>query len=567
MDSVDERFIYITLILVAIFVFTFVFGYFNKKYKKNNKNDIHKSLDKSQSVIFVLITFFIIILVPYSLQKPWTIIGIVTMIAVSALIVGYLCFFIWPFRELKIFINGKNSRQELIFKFLFILFLYYNFSYVIGTGLTFLFNGLINPQIVMLTPEFVKYTIPTISVITLIIFRITKIQPSKTTEYLGEVTQDIVIFSFLMYWLSAATSLLGIRIQAQILISFPQENTLTYIVLILFGIAFEGLVIWIKKDLEKNTNYVSFEEMIFLIFEMFRKRRVIQRKMDDFYMEHIIIKRNFNLSGLLKKIDARFNIKYKGHNYKMSQLLSWVFLVLLILFALIIYIVEIPNEYLVVAPAYLIDLNIIPQNELPQNASIIYSEYMTSISPNKLYAIPIVTIHIINFSFSSPLSNRFLSLNSSNFFVSKTGEYLIIFLKKIFVETTISFSSTGNISYNHKNDPTFNYMGFFRDAEIFYCLTKFGYNQTVALSISSIMSIDYSIQQKLIFSSRGDDNYSLVTINLLLPYSDETILCSTNEKYINETYFLIEQTKIITKITINPTNPNIPFKILDIPEN
>lgn len=160
----------------------------------------------------------------------------------------------------------------------------------------------------------------------------------------------------------------------------------------------------------------------------------------------------------------------------------------------------------------------------------------------------------------------FLSLNSTDFLVSETGNYLTIELRKITVETTVKASGLGKTTYNQTGNSAFDYLGFFRDGEIYYAFAKHGFNQVFALSLSSSMG-EKSIVQKTLFSSDVFGGSALVIVNVEsdIMATDNTMLASTNEDFLNEATFLLQQTKLNTSITSGVGNATEPFHVLDLP--
>ena len=226
----------------------------------------------------------------------------------------------------------------------------------------------------------------------------------------------------------------------------------------------------------------------------------------------------------------------------------------------------VPHQALIAAPAYSVELSFATKTQLPSNATIITSEEVESLQPMKLYAIPIVSVESLNSSFTGPLSRRLESLNSTNFLVSETGNYLIIELRKVTVETTVSASGLGSTTYNQTGNSAFDYLGFFRDGEIYYAFAQHGFNQVFALSLSSSVG-EKSIAQKTLFSSKGSGQSALVVVNIQSDIfaTDNTMLTSANEDFLNEAIFLIQQTKLNTGITQSISNATEPFYVLDSP--
>ena len=214
----------------------------------------------------------------------------------------------------------------------------------------------------------------------------------------------------------------------------------------------------------------------------------------------------------------------------------------------------------IIAPAYSVSLQIVPNDKLTSNYTRILSDDLRSITPDKSYAIPIVNIDTSNISFTAPLSNRLQSLNSLSYRVSEANSFLVISFEKINVQTNGRFESISNVSYNQTNNPFFNYIGFYRDAEIYYEIAKLGYNQTKTFSAYSSPNMDETIQQKWITASNSNSTISIF-INKDIPMSDNTIIYSQNPEFINETTFLIGQTKVATIVTTSDTNYTLPFTI------
>lgn len=564
LDPVDFVF-FVSLIVVALILVGLTIRRHFRKHDEANK-----TLPFSLVVGLILITFTMVIFVPYTFNKPATLLTVVTDIALSTFAVGFIGFFLYMFREIRFLdVDAAISKRELGARFGLIFLFYLICSMLIGRGINFLFNGLLNPQLVELTPEFESYAIPAISIFALVVFRITRIFPSKVTEMLEDVSRDIVIFSLLVYWISIVASSVGITIQAN-LGSLPfQGNAFIYLMLISIGVGFEGLAVWVKQDIKKYpkkfANF-SIDEFVHMPVQAFRRKHSVQSKINDFCENHVETKRDRGVAKFEQIVDnrfSRFSIKYRGRVLRASRILFWVMLVFLLSFTGILMVLQAPKNQLVAAPAYFIDLKISPKNQLPTNVTQIVSEDMEFIASNKLYAVPIVSINTSSTSFTAPLSNRFLTLNSSSFFVHDSGDYLTVFLRKGYVETTVSATSIGNLGYHQENNPSFNYIGFFRDAEIFYEFAKIGYNQTVAFSAASSEGMDHSSQQKVIFSRDGNGTSALVIIDDEHPFPDDTAIYSMNAEFLNETAFLLDQTKVTTTVTTSLTNPSAPFKILD----
>jgi hypothetical protein len=286
-----------------------------------------------------------------------------------------------------------------------------------------------------------------------------------------------------------------------------------------------------------------------------------QTTLDDFKSPNFEPKKEVK-KPLVYEMFETHGIHYRGKFLKASRIALVVILLLELLLVSGIITTQIPKSQLVVAPAYFTDVQILPKDQLPANIEFTFSEDMESISVNKSYAIPIVRVQTSNISFLAPISHRLVSLNSSNYIVSETSDYLSFNLKKCYIEITLSGSSFGNISYHQENNACFDYIGFSRDAEILYELAQFGYNQTIIFSDSSAQGLDQTTQQKLFFSDGENSSNVLITINKVRPLTDTTSIYSDNQAFTNQTTFLIQQTKVVTTIANDSTIPQIPFRVV-----
>jgi hypothetical protein len=300
--------------------------------------------------------------------------------------------------------------------------------------------------------------------------------------------------------------------------------------------------------------------------EMFTKKSTRQPTLDYFWK--LTPSKPLGTKNMLAEtIDKRFenfSPHYRGRVLRMSKILSLVGVMVLFFSCFGAVLLMVPHQALIAAPAYSVELSVTAKTQLPSNLTIITSEEVESLQPMKLYAIPIVSVESLNGSFTGPLSRRLESLNSTDFLVSETGSCLTIELRKVTVETTVSASGLGNTTYDQTENSAFDYLGFFRDGEIYYALAQHGFNQVFVLSLSSSVG-EKSTAQKTLFSSNSSGDSALVIINIQSDIfaTDNTMLISTNEDFLNEATFLIHQTKLNTSITQSVSNATEPFHVLD----
>lgn len=526
--------------------------------KKREKKEVKSA--PASLLIITLLLLLSILLAQFSQQRSYSLIAVVSMVIFSVSTVGLFSFLLWPFGKLDLFVSNRKSA---VGRFFVLLFIYWESFVVTSQGLNFLFNGVVNPQVVILTPEFERYVVPTFSGLILVVYRLTSVLHSKTTEFLGEVAQDVIIFSLLMFWLRIVASAGGANIVSELPpISF-EEGVLVGA----FALGFEGFILWVRKDMSKYRRKFSFEEMVVTFSsQMFPKRKTRQTTLGDFHTERIVIKRNSELGKAAKRLDAQFSLKYRGRVLTASRVLSWImYLALALAVGGMIIAGTISRPVVALVRAYSVEASIVDGDQLPQSAIAIVSEDVENLATGKVYAIAIVSIQTANASFEAPISRRYLSLNSSAFMVLETKEYLTVSLSETYVETNISVPLISHIAYDQRSDSSYNYIGFFREAEIFYCLARFGFNLTTTLSKVSLQGL-VTVVQKIIYSSNGFGDSALIFIERrseTMTEEDVSNLQSLNENFMNQTSFLIQQTKVITDISEQVINATAPFKLLN----
>lgn len=518
------------------------------------------SEDMPASLLVVFVGFLLLLLAAqYSQQRPYNPVAVIISVVLSLIIVGLFGFLLWPFRELHIFV--KEKRYAAI-RFFAIVYLYSIYFVIVSRGFIFLFNGIINPEIISLTPEFERFVIPTLSVLILAIYRLTRISSSKAVEFLNEISRDVMLFAVLMFWLGSSASIVGVTISADLSIQTYGESMVVGVIGGMVLIGFEGLLIWLQNDLSKMGRKFSLDQVLRSWFEVLisRRKRATQKTLDEFFKTHrpITTKTPQGLDRAIKLLDNRFSLCYRERTLRASSLL-----ILAVSFLSVILVggFMVSHDVIVLAPAHSVELDIVTETQLPPYVEVITSESVESLVVGKVYAIPIVSIHSLNSSFNAPLSNRFLFLNSSGFIVLKTGQYLTLCLTKTYVETKVRAKLISGVEYNQTNNSCFDYIGFFREAEIFYCLKRFGYDQIITLSTSSLQGLMMDVQ-KLIFACNSTNDTAFIYIQRTSEtgvIEDKTCFISLNTYFINQAIFLIEQTKSITTCIQEIANATNPF--------
>jgi hypothetical protein len=562
LEPIEERLLIAVLATVLIFIFVFVLG----RYKRDPKSQKDAPVTIFIFVLLIMLTLFA---AQYAQFRTYSILSIATIVIFSIGLPLLLSLMLWKFREARAFSSSNEiTRLGKVYKLTLIFISYLLLLGLINTGFSFLFDGIINPQVVALTPEFERYAIPIMSGLVLVVYRFTGIFGSKITETLGKIFEDIVIFSVSMSWLSIVSLSLGIKIGGA---SLDVSSALSIIVVgvALGALAIEWFIVKLESALTKYRGPFSLTDAVQSMFsEMFSNKRVRQTTLDYFWkLKPSKPRRTINeLSKLIDKKFEKFSPHYRGKVLRMSKILSLAGITVLSLACFGGVLLNVPHQTLIAAPAYLVELSVTPKTQLPSNSTIITSEEVESLQPMKFYAIPIVSVESLNGSFAGPLSRRLEFLNSTNFLVSETGNYLTMELRKITVETTVSAFGLKKTEYDQTGNSAFDYLGFFRDGEIYYAFVQHGFNQIFAFSLSSSAG-EKSIDQKTLFSSNGSGESALVMVNIQSDIFaiDNTMLISTNEAFLNEATFLIQQTKLNTKITQSISNATAPFDVLDLP--
>jgi hypothetical protein len=429
-------------------------------------------------------------------------------------------------------------------------------------GLQFLFTGVINPQSIALTPDFERYALPTIASAVIIGYRLNKRFPSRTFEFMGDVARDIVYFSILMFWLSVAAQSTGVVLSPDLMFPSIVETSLIGLAIGFVGVGIERALLWAQQDLIRAGKPFSIEKLLNNLLKSFLERgKDYQKTLDQFGLSRRAAqkKRKPNpIDRALKILDGRFSIRFRGQTLRASSILTAV---LLLSMSLVICAFVAQKTVTILAPAYFVEIDELAKSNLPSDIVYIVSEGAESLQIDKTYAIPLVSIQSSNTSFISPLSSRLSSLNSTQFKVLETGSYLTIFIKKTYVETTVSTGLFQPANYDQRNNVNFDYRGFFREAEIFYSLHHYGYYNITALSVTSFSGFITSIQ-KIIFATNTTQDTVLINIlqrSETMIEEDKTSFISLDEEFMNATIFLIKQTKAMTTFAQEVASGSAPF--------
>jgi len=216
---------------------------------------------------------------------------------------------------------------------------------------------------------------------------------------------------------------------------------------------------------------------------------------------------------------------------------------------------SIPVSVPIVVTGYSVDVNITGDaNQLP----VLLSDNIES--PGLMaYAVPLVRITVQNGLYVVPLSSRHYSLNSSDFFVTKTGEYMLVRLDEIPVEYVVGESRILPHVYDQRDNSQFDYFPIYRDAEIYYTLRVRGYYNITTVSMASMKGMITS-NLKLIYAVK---NGNRVLVQILIEGEsvklDETAIISTDKEFMNLLILNMKIAEVSTSINSRTEEPTAPF--------
>jgi hypothetical protein len=559
MTALDQRLLIFGGVILVIALILFLYPKLSKS-KIVDKKDKTTSMPKSTGILLLLILLLPLFYI-YAQEKPVTEFSIALMMISSTLLVILFGVFLWVFRDLPVFI-GFN-RYTLI-RFAIIVYCYIIYFTIVSRGLSFLFNGLINPDAIQLTPEFEDIVIPALAIFTIICYRLTTVFGSKITELLSDLSRDVLLFSMLMLWLGFNVKLVGLDLSTPITILTMNEATSMGLFAAILGVGIEGFLLWVKLDLDHSNRLSGIDNFVEQFLNKLKPQK--QKKLDS-YLPHVISKPTPSpqlhlFDTFNSKLNSHFTIHFRKKILKASTLVKFVSLICLCSFMVVLVLTPYHNSVLLV-PAYSTNLSIVTTENLPADIVFTDSEGIADILPGKVYAIPIVQVQYQNGSFLAPVSQRISASNSSKYLVTNTNSYLLLNLTKTSVDKEVSVSPLHNFNYDQTNNDVFNYRGFDRDAEIYYCLKIAGFDRVITLSMTNSDG-EKQYLEKYILAYNAMNDYSLIDISQvvdIIVISDYTIGYSTDEQLMNHLNFSLNQTKIPTSFLYNLTQPALPFDI------
>jgi len=540
-DVLEERMIILSLLVGIVFLILFIISKLTRSEKKRRLDRIPDSIYLAV-VLVILFVFWL----PYASARPAQPFSIVIFVVSLLLMIGVMGQLILrPLRRVDPFL--KCGIPERITRIAIVL-VSYAFAFAFAEiGLAFVFLGILRPESVPLTPELVRYVLPAIAGSTLIVFRLSQRFVIEPLEILSRISEDIILASLGIYVYVAAAGYVGVEIQS--LYGFGNPDFGIGLLVAAFGL---GLEFWISRvdhalKLAGKARVADLWTLLSLEVLLLYFKHDRQTTLDDFSRR----RHRRRANKVVRELDRRVHFRLFGKIVKGSHLLM---LFLLASLPIGVYLnMRIPVRVMV--PAYSAEVLISPESA---NTRIMLSDELEGLT----YAVRLAKVVTTNSSFVAPLSSRLVSLNSSQFLVTWTGEYLVLRLHIVRVEYVVMGYRIRPLAYDQMNNSQFEYYSIYRDAEIYYALRLSGYSNITTLCMTSMNGMMTS-NIKLTHAVKEDHHVLLQTkIEGETVKTDETIVESTDKELSNLLVLELNAAKISTHIEIKQEEPVAPFAIL-----
>jgi len=160
-----------------------------------------------------------------------------------------------------------------------------------------------------------------------------------------------------------------------------------------------------------------------------------------------------------------------------------------------------------------------------------------------------------------PLSTRVANLNSTEFRVILTGEYVAIRFRKVPVEYSVNRVLFMPLDFDQLSNSEFEYLSIYRDVELYHLLWSKGYHNITTVSMSEARGT-LMIQQKLVYATSGNKSV-LVQVRIegeTVPL-DYTTAVSRDENLLMDLRVVLDLAKVSTSYTALDQNPGTPFRV------
>jgi len=547
LSTIEGRIIVFDL---AIIVFVLGLLFLVRKNKSTWKPEVRMSLIVLLSMLAP--TWFI-----YAQERPHQPFSIILFTAMSFVMTGFMALFVFrPLTRLEPFV--KCGLLEKAYRIGAIIASYALAFGFVEIAFSFVIVSMVKTESVPLAPELTRYTLPTIVGSILIVYRLGRQSQVGLLKFLCRLCEDTILASFAVFPYISSIRYVGVETLS--LFGAVVPNLWHGFLVGVIGVIVEYCFHEVVSDARAIFPRTGYEDDLWkmlsldglLVFFEARRRGVARQQRIDEYVHgegrlHLVKR-----PGLVSRLDSRFHFTLAGRVVKMSHVVT-VGLVCLI--PLSIY-SAIPVRVRVIVPAYSVGV-VISANSA--NLPVLLSDQVES-AERVGYAVPLVRIRVLNSSLTVPLSSRYTNLNSSEFFVSRTGEYLVVKFHVVPVEYVVGQGRFLPKTYDQMNNSQFDYFPIYRDAEIYYALTQKGYHNITTVSMNSLVGMMTS-NVKLIYAVK-DDYRILLQIRIegeTLKSTDETVIMSTDQESINMILLNLKTARISTSMYSRIEEPPIPF--------
>jgi hypothetical protein len=517
---------------------------------------IRHTMDYAKSGLsFILLTAFMLAIpvMQYATLRPYQPVSIATSIILAAVV--FPLYGIIKKYFVRIELAFSASRYGL-FSLLGFVFCYLILFMVTVDGIDYFFEGLVSPQSIILTPEFISIGIPTLVFLILFAYRIGDRFKSSPLDFLRKISDDLITLSLTVLLLSFVAGVSGAQlVKSPIEVSFDSSTVGLAAGFLAIGV--EYTTVRLAKAMQEARPGLSIDETIDQFLGPLRRPASNdQRTLDDF--EKPKERRRAPSRGFWGRADAKHSIKLGKRRLKPSTMFT---ISLLLVVSLLFYASVAPVETSLLVQGVEIHASIVGQSATSK-ATFTTSEGMQDAAAGHTYAIPIVNVTTFNSTFIAPLSDRYSSLNSSTYVVHDTGDYLLLALDRVVINGSFTTNLLEHPARNQTDNSEFNYIGIFGDAEMYYSLANSGYENITVLSETTISGTNTPVT-KIMYANDSSGN------TVLLEFQDSGDIVSlqtltittTNSQIYSSINSLFLQAKVPIVLSFSDANPKPNFRV------
>lgn len=513
---------------LVILLFFWVLLYFY--YARFRHKRIYAPIYFSFLAVFVFLIFM-----AKSTSQPYHPLSIFIGIVANLFMVGlFLFWFFSPLGDTSVRIMDKKGRID--FLNIFVVLICYSMVFsIVYQGMSPFLGSISTSRSFELTPEFGKFYVPIITAVLLIVYRVSTLIHSTVWRSINIFSTTTIFAALAFFIFAGGASSLGIELSQPLRLT-GTELAIWVLIVSICGILFEWFLYrlnrWWKEFIRHGVRGYPTPE--------FRGKSVLESVSPIMLIRLITRKER-------KTAKARKTLHKKDIFQKHPRLTTVTMIGLLIVTGIMIYISTEKVQVKVLVPTFVAHTQIVNENELPPKVEIFTADELEGTIATS-YAIRLVNIDTKSTSFSAPERNRYHLVESEEFRVSETGEYLLINLnegpdiEKIFWVNP----RRSRMDYDQTENPQFDYFILSIEAEIYYNLHVFGYENLITFSNS-----DISGKQKMIHASGAQrDNVKIEPL-----FANQISIITLNKELSENMEFLLGQTKLWITVESKTQDP------------